>query len=251
MEGAAMKDNFLMIRIPALFALYGCLIVFSGCIYARNTGKDYTEARMRMVKTQLIARGIKDDRVLNAMRKVERHRFVPERYRSLAYSDRPLPIGEGQTISQPYIVAFMTEILQPGKDDKILEIGSGSGYQAAVLAEICQSVFTIEINETLAEYAEKNLEQSGYRNVKIRCGDGYLGWPEAAPFDAIIVTCAPSDIPDPLKEQLAEGGRMIIPVDSLWGQELVLLEKIDQKIVRKEVLPVRFVPMVRDDGTKY
>ena len=232
------------------FAPY-LLFLFYGCIWAGSTESDYKEARMRMVKTQLIGRGIQDEHVLSAMRKVERHLFVPERYRSQAYADTPLPIGEGQTISQPYIVAFMTEVLKLDKQDKVLEIGSGSGYQAAVLAEICHTVFTIEINEKLAEFADKNLKQAGYQNVKVRCGDGYLGWPEEAPFDVIIVTCAPSDIPTPLKEQLADGGRMIIPVDSFWGQELVLLKKTDNKIERKDVLPVRFVPMVREDGTKY
>ncbi|MGB3977133.1 MAG: protein-L-isoaspartate(D-aspartate) O-methyltransferase [bacterium] len=235
-----------------LIMLVICLmLVFFGCSWAEEMKSGYLEARMQMVKTQLIDRGIKDERVLSAMRRVERHLFVPEKYRNQAYADMPLPIGEGQTISQPYIVAFMTEILKLQENDKILEIGTGSGYQAAVLAEICKTVFTIEINEKLAEFAKENLKHAGYENVKTLCGDGYLGWPSEAPFDVIIVTCAPSDIPAPLKEQLADGGRMIIPVDSIWGQELVLLTKTGQKIERKDVLPVRFVPMVRDDGTKY
>ncbi len=213
--------------------------------------EDTREARMKMVEQQIAARGITDEKVLEAMRKVERHRFVPGQYREYAYADRPLPIGEGQTISQPYVVAFMTEMLELRQNSKVLEIGTGSGYQAAVLAEICDNVWTIEVNRTLAETADRILEETGYGKVHVRAGDGYQGWPEYAPFDAIIVTCAPSDVPEPLKEQLAEGGRMIIPVDVSFGQELVLLRKVKGKLVRREVLPVRFVPMISDDGKKY
>ncbi|MBN1880264.1 protein-L-isoaspartate(D-aspartate) O-methyltransferase [bacterium] len=206
---------------------------------------------MNMVETQIMARGIVDPGVLSAMRKVERHRFVPKQYRSLAYADRPLPIGEGQTISQPYIVAFMTEILELERDDKVLEIGTGSGYQAAVLAEICDAVYSIEINAVLAEFARKNLTLTGYSTVNLRAGDGYLGWPEQAPFDAIIVTCSPSAVPEPLQNQLAEGGRMIVPVDVSYGQELILLKKSEGDLVRDSVLPVRFVPMIRQNGSQY
>ncbi len=206
---------------------------------------------MKMVEQQIAARGVTDERVLEAMRKVERHQFVPEQYRDFAYSDRPLPIGEGQTISQPFVVAFMTEILALRQDEKVLEIGTGSGYQAAVLAEICDNVWTIEVNRILADRAGKVLEQTGYSKVNVRAGDGFQGWKEHAPFDAIIVTCAPSDVPEPLEEQLAEGGRMIIPVDAGFGQELVLLKKVHGELIRKEVLPVRFVPMINEDGIKY
>ena len=206
---------------------------------------------MKMVEQQIAARGVTDERVLEAMRKVERHQFVPEQYRDFAYSDRPLPIGEGQTISQPDVVAFMTEILALRQDEKVLEIGTGSGYQAAVLAEICDNVWTIEVNRILADRAGKVLEQTGYSKVNVRAGDGFQGWKEHAPFDAIIVTCAPSDVPEPLEEQLAEGGRMIIPVDAGFGQELVLLKKVHGELIRKEVLPVRFVPMINEDGIKY
>jgi len=206
---------------------------------------------MEMVEQQISARGVSDERVLEAMRDVERHLFVPEELREYAYSDRPLPIGEGQTISQPYVVAFMTEKLDLERSDKVLEVGTGSGYQAAVLGEICDNVWTIEVNGLLAEKAARTLRDNGYDNVHVRHGDGYLGWPEEAPFDAIIVTCAPSDVPKPLEQQLAEGGRMIIPVGAGFGQELVLLVKSGGKLVRRAVLPVRFVPMVNEEGDKY
>ncbi|MCD4654391.1 protein-L-isoaspartate(D-aspartate) O-methyltransferase [bacterium] len=204
-----------------------------------------------LVKTQIAARGITDSRVLEAMLKVPRHEFVPSKFRERAYGDHPISIGEGQTISQPYIVAFMTEILEPGKNEKILEIGTGSGYQAAVLAEIYDHVFSIEINRKLAENARVALEKTGYSSVHLRVDDGYQGWKEHAPFDGIIVTCASSRIPEPLVEQLKEGGRMIIPVDVMFGQELVLLHKIKGKLQKKDVLPVRFVPMINDNGRGY
>lgn len=199
-----------------------------------------------MVALQIAGRGIENAAVLDAMRSVERHRFVPEYYRDEAYNDYPLPIGEGQTISQPYIVALMTELLALKKDDKVLEIGTGSGYQAAVLAEIVDSVFTIEIVEPLCERAAAILDSLEYDNVSVGCGDGYKGWPEKAPFDAVIVTCAPEDIPEPLVEQLAEGGRMVIPVGDESYQELVLLEKQKGKLERTAIIPVRFVPMTRE-----
>jgi protein-L-isoaspartate(D-aspartate) O-methyltransferase len=202
----------------------------------------YEKMRLSMVEDQIKKRGVKDERVLNAMRHVPRHEFVPDHLKKYAYADEPLPIGEDQTISQPYIVAYMTEYLRLQENDKVLEIGTGSGYQAAVLAEIADSVFTIEIVDVLAEKAEKTLERLGYNNVLVKRGDGYAGWPEHAPFDAIIITAAPTKIPEPLKEQLKIGGYMILPLGD-YSQELVLLEKNKNDFERKSLLPVRFVPM--------
>jgi protein-L-isoaspartate(D-aspartate) O-methyltransferase len=204
-----------------------------------------------MVREQIEARGIKSPEVLDALRKVERHRFVPQRYRLQAYMDYPLPIGAGQTISQPYIVALMTEVLDLDSSKKVLEIGTGSGYQAAVLAEICHAVYTIEIIESLGKRAEGLLSQLGYSNVRVRIGDGYQGWRAFSPFDGIIVTCAPSHIPEPLKEQLAEGGKMVIPVGVRQIQELVLLVKEKGHVKEQSILPVRFVPMLKDEGGVY
>jgi len=179
------------------------------------------------------------------MAKVPRHRFVPQEYWDEAYEDYPLPIGYGQTISQPFIVAFMTEAIDPQPDDKVLEIGTGSGYQAAVLAELVKEVYTIEIIPELGQRARRTLQELGYTNVHVRIGDGYRGWPEAAPFDAILLTCAPDHVPPPLVQQLKEGGRMILPVTGRFGmQELILLTKKGGKIHEQAVLPVRFVPMV-------
>ncbi len=198
-----------------------------------------------MIQEQLLGggRGITNARVLAVMEKVPRHEFVPEQYRNRAYDDRPLPIGYDQTISQPYIVAYMTEQLDPKPKDRVLEIGTGSGYQAAVLAQLVAEVYTIEIIEPLAQRAEADLKRLGYTNIHVRAGDGYQGWPEAAPFDAIIVTCAPEKVPPPLVEQLKDGGRMIIPVGPLGDQELVLLRKQGKELEQHAVLPVRFVPM--------
>lgn len=203
------------------------------------------QARARMVREQIVARGITDPRVLEAMGRVPRHEFIPAGERGEAYEDWPLPIGYGQTISQPYIVAFMTAALELKPGDRVLEVGTGSGYQAAVLAGLVAEVYTIEIVEPLARRAEADLRRLGYGNVKVRAGDGHRGWPEAAPFDAIIVTCAPEDVPRALVEQLRPGGRMIIPVGSQWGaQELYLLKRTATGMRRQAVLPVRFVPMV-------
>lgn len=197
-----------------------------------------------MVETQIAARGITDPRLLAAMAAVPRHHFMPEEVRAHAYEDRPLPIGHGQTISQPYIVAFMTDALRLQPSDKVLEIGTGSGYQTAVFAEMAGEVYSIEIIEALAMQAATALREAGYERVKTRSGDGYRGWPEAAPFDAIMVTCAPDAIPPPLIGQLAEGGRMIIPVGPRAApQQLVLLRKTGGGIEQQDVLPVRFVPM--------
>lgn len=202
-------------------------------------------ARQRMVAEQLfgLGRGITNARVLMAMGRVPRHEFVPLQMRALSYLDCPLPIGYNQTISQPFIVAFMTEQLDPKPTDQVLEIGTGSGYQAAVLAELAAKVYTIEIIPDLANRAAADLKRLGYTNVFVRTGDGYKGWPEVAPFDGILVTCAPDKVPPPLITQLKEGGRMIIPVGPAWNQELVLLQKRADKLERRAVLPVRFVPM--------
>jgi len=201
--------------------------------------------RNRMVQEQIAGPGrdVRNPRVLEAMRTVPRHAFVPQDVAQRAYEDYPLPIGHGQTISQPYIVAFMTEQLDPQPADRLLEVGTGSGYQAAILSRLVAEVFTIEIVEPLAARAAQNLQRLGYTNVFARAGDGYAGWPEKAPFDAIIVTCAPDHVPQPLVDQLKEGGRMIIPVGEFGDQNLVLIEKQGGQIARRAVLPVRFVPM--------
>ncbi len=207
--------------------------------------------REKMVKNQIEGRGIKSPRVLAAMRKVERHRFVPKELVRQAYDDGPLPIGEGQTISQPYIVAFRTDALELQPTDKVLENGTGSGYQAAILGELFAEVYTIEIFETLANRSANLLKEIGYKNIRVLAGDGYVGWPEQAPFDAIIVTCSPTEIPQPLQDQLKEGGRMIIPVGDYPGQELVVVRKEKGKIRRERVLSVLFVPMIDKEGKKY
>ena len=201
----------------AILIFFLLLMLFPQCTNGKrvsesNSKGDFKAMREKMVETQIKARGVKDPRVLSALLKVERHRFVPEEYLGSAYSDQPLPIGEGQTISQPYIVALMTELLELKGNEKVLEIGTGSGYQAAVLAELAKEVYTIEIIEPLASTAKDRLLELGYQNVKVKAGDGYLGWPEAAPFDAIIITCAPDHIPEPLVEQLKEGGGMVLPL---------------------------------------
>ena len=212
----------------------------------------FAAARRRMVEQQLAGpgRGLTNARVLAVMGKVPRHEFVPMNFRAQAYDDRPLPVGNGQTISQPFIVAFMTEKLDPQPTDKVLEIGTGSCYQAAVLSELVSHVYTIEIIETLARRAEADLKRLGYTNVLVRAGDGYKGWPEAAPFDAIIVTCAPDHVPPPLVNQLKDGGRMIIPVGPAGDQELFVLQKQGGQVERRAILPVRFVPMTGQKGTR-
>lgn len=204
----------------------------------------YEKKRQDMVKYDIEARGIKDKKVLAAMLKVKRHLFVDPSLMDKAYNDHPLPIGEGQTISQPYIVALMTEALSLKGDERVLEIGTGSGYQAVILAEIVKEVYTIEINKNLYEMASKRLKELGYKNIKVKLGDGYQGWAEYAPFDAIMVTAAAKRIPEPLLEQLKEGGRLIIPLGStLFHQELTLIRKEKGKFIKKEICGVRFVPM--------
>lgn len=206
------------------------------------------EERHRMVNEEIANypyQPVKDKKVLDAMRRVPRHLFVPAENRKEAYRNSPLYIGYNQTISQPYIVAHMTELLELEADHRVLEVGTGSGYQAAVLAELCMEVYTIEIVPPLARRATSLLEELGYTNVRVRTGDGYGGWPEAAPFDRIIVTCAPEDIPEPLTEQLANGGRIVIPVGSQRGVQYLVVVRKDQRghISSKRQYPVRFVPM--------
>ena len=207
--------------------------------------KEYMAQRERMVSEQIASRGISDVRVLEAMRSVERHLFIPPEFRFSAYGDHPVSIGHGQTISQPFIVAYMTAALQLKGDERVLEIGTGSGYQAAVLAELLPqgAVYSIEIVEELAQEAQKRLQGLGYKNIFVKHGDGYLGWPEHAPFDRIIVTAAPAEIPENLIAQLKVGGRMIVPVGTS-SQELRLLTKVQGGVREEILLPVRFVPMV-------
>jgi protein-L-isoaspartate(D-aspartate) O-methyltransferase len=210
----------------------------------------YRLARERMVETQIKARGIKDERVLKAMLKVPRHLFVDEALRDQAYGDFPLPIGEGQTISQPYIVALMTEALELKGNERVLEIGTGSGYQTAILAELVLWVYTIERFPTLLERAKKVLKELGYKNISFKLDDGTLGWKEASPFDAIIVTAASPDIPPPLVEQLTEGGRIVIPVGDEFSQTLIKGVKRGGKLHTKALEPVRFVKLVGAYGFK-
>ncbi len=229
-----------------------CLVFLPAHLLADRAMQDFYEQRQLMVSKQIRARGVRDTAVLAAMSAVPRHRFVPSDYQSMAYDDRPLPIGNGQTISQPFIVAKMSELLALKKDDRVLEVGTGSGYQAAVLAEMGAKVFSIEIIAALGTEAKKVLGELGYGNVQVKIGDGYQGWPEQAPFDGIIVTCAPSHIPGPLQEQLAEGGRMVIPVGPVGGvQNLVLLRKVKGQIKKERIFEVMFVPMKNNQGRSY
>jgi protein-L-isoaspartate(D-aspartate) O-methyltransferase len=221
------------------------LIALGGSLLSQEKDKNEA-ARLRMVETQIEARGISDAYTLRAMRKVPRHLFVPAYYASEAYSDRPLPIGYNQTISQPFIVAWMTELARPAKGKRALEIGTGSGYQAAVLAEIVDTVYTIEIVPELARESASRLKVLGYKNIIVRYGDGYRGWSERAPFDIIVVTAAADHIPQPLKDQLAEGGRLVMPVgDPATVQQLIVLTKRKGKITEQRLAPVRFVPLKR------
>jgi protein-L-isoaspartate(D-aspartate) O-methyltransferase len=211
-----------------------------------NADQQFASLRNAMVDQQIVARGITDAATLRAMRKVERHLYVPPEEVRNAYEDRPLPIGYGQTISQPYIVAYMTETIRPKSSYRVLEIGTGSGYQAAVLAEIVKEVYTIEIVDSLAKQATRRLKANNYANVTVKSGDGYFGWKEKAPFDAIVVTAAAEHIPPSLIEQLKDGGRMIIPVGSpFMTQQLMLVEKTKGKTRTSSLLPVRFVPFKR------
>jgi protein-L-isoaspartate(D-aspartate) O-methyltransferase len=228
------------IRIVGLTAALGC--VEASAALAQENGERQAERRA-MVETQIRARGISSPAVLSAMSRVQRHLFMPPEVRSSAYDDQPVPIGYGQTISQPYIVAYMTEALAVNGGHTVLEIGTGSGYQAAVLAELVREVYTIEIIPELAERARKTLAEAGYRNVHVRTGNGYAGWPERAPFPRIIVTAAPPKIPEALVDQLAVGGRMIVPVGTRF-QQMTIVTKTAKGVTRQQTIPVRFVPMV-------
>lgn len=225
------------------------IVIFFGVSADSFPQSEYDRLRERMVKYQIEDRDVKSKIVLDAMRAVPRHEFVPEKYRKEAYNDHPLPIGYGQTISQPYIVALMTELAEVTKGEKVLEIGTGSGYQAAVLAEITDSVYTIEIITELTNEVKHRFQRLGYKKITVKNADGYYGWKEFSPFDAIVVTAAAEHIPPPLIEQLKEGGKMIIPIGHpLQVQDLLVLEKKDGKVRSKNIIPVRFVPLVR--GTK-
>lgn len=241
-------------RFRLLFFRTGLLLISVFLVSGKSLlsqNSNFDKQREQMVATQIQARGITDKIVLEAFRKVPRHKFVLPKYQQYAYIDSPLPIDEGQTISQPYIVAFMTDVLDLKASDKVLEIGTGSGYQAAILAELCDSVFTIDIFELLVNKTTSVFKELKYTNIYAKTADGYKGWPEHAPFDAIIVTCSPTHIPQPLKEQLAEGGKMIIPVGPSGNQKLILLEKRKGKLKEKDVLPVRFVPMINAEKERY
>ncbi len=236
-----MKKKRFLFWIGVAFCLGAA--AFGEVTMSGNSQTDsWRHQRERMVREQIEARGVKNHRVLEAMRKVPRHLFIPEAYRNMAYEDTPVPIGEGQTISQPYIVAYMTEALKIQPTDRVLEVGTGSGYQAAILGELAAEVYTIEILPALGKRAAAVLAKLGYENVHVRIGDGYLGWPEEAPFDAIILTAAPPHIPEPLLQQLADGGRLIAPV-GVDFQQLVLVRKKQGQLTRENLLPVRFVPM--------
>ncbi len=211
----------------------------------RSDADAFTQARERMVREQLEARGITNTDVLDAMRRVPRHRFVPSPLQARAYGDHALPIGLGQTISQPYIVAYMTELAAPARGARVLEVGTGSGYQAAVLAELGAEVYSIEIIPELAERAREALRTTGYEAVRVRTGDGYAGWHEAAPFDAILVTAAPDHVPPALIAQLAEDGRLVIPV-GVGVQEMMLIRRTVDGVIEQRTIPVRFVPLVRE-----
>jgi protein-L-isoaspartate(D-aspartate) O-methyltransferase len=229
----------------AQVVIFLLILFLLSLLFALVAGGDGAEsARMRMVERDIKGRGISDPAVLRAMAGVQRHLFVDARYRDKAYGDHPLPIGEGQTISQPYVVALMTEVLRLKPSDRVLEIGTGSGYQAAVLAMIVKEVYTIEIKRPLADRAQKLLTELGYRNVTVKAGDGYIGWEEHAPFDAVIITAAAGRIPDPLIKQLKEGGRLVMPLGStVFSQTLILTTKRNGKLDVREITPVAFVPM--------
>jgi len=240
-----------MTRIPTAGLWAWMVVAVSGTVPCRTlpasppdaVAERMTQQRERMARDDIVAGGVTDPRVVESMRTTPRHEFVPPPQRHLAYVDMALPIGEKQTISGPFVVAYMTERLEPRADDRVLEIGTGSGYQAAVLAPLVKTVYSIEINKTLGEKAARILARLGYKNVVTKIGDGFQGWPEHAPFDKIIVTCSPEEIPAPLVDQLAEGGRMVIPVGERYDQMLVLLTKRDGQMVRESLVPSLFVPM--------
>ncbi len=249
-QTGVLRAPFLLCILPMMMS---ALAIAHAC---RDQGDAYRELRERMVRTQIAtprysdAPAVRDPRVLQAMRSVPRHLFVPPGQVDSAYEDRPLPIGYGQTISQPYMVAIMTELVQPKQEHRALEIGTGSGYQAAVLAEVVGEVLTIEIVEPLGEEARQRLRRLGYKNVEVRIGDGYAGWPDKAPFDVILVTAGAPRIPEPLIAQLKPGGRMVIPVGPQWQSQTLQLVRKDAsgRVHVEDVMPVRFVPFVRKDA---
>ena len=227
---------------PLLFACL-ILIAFPAMMFAQMTEKQFTAARLEMVENAVVAAGIEDERVIQSLRDTRRHEFVPRNVRHQAYLDAGIPIGEKQTISSPFIVAYMTQSLDPQATDKVLEIGTGSGYQAAVLSPLVAKVYSIEIVRSLGERAERTLKKLNYENVHTKVGDGFKGWPDAAPFDKIIVTCSPEDIPQPLIDQLVEGGLIIVPMGERHQQTLFLMRKRDGKMEREALRPTLFVPM--------
>lgn len=247
---------YVIITSTILILTISCVILFFGAktkLSAMDDVKSATDEdafahqRKRMVEEQIAYRGIKDKKVLEVMESVPRHVFIPEENRPYSYHDQPVAIGFGQTISQPYIVAFMTELLQTGAGDVVLEVGTGSGYQTAVLSRLVRQVYTIEIVKDLGEKARLRLKTLGYDNVEVMIGDGYKGWPEHAPFDAIIVTAAAEHIPPPLIDQLKPGGRIVIPVGGIYAvQDLMLITKdASSKVIKESIIPVRFVPLLR------
>ncbi len=230
-------------RVPALLLVFAALLASSAADSAAQSRTTFESVRNRMVDEEIVAAGVKNKRVIQAMRDTPRHEFVPISERKYAYYDMALPIGEGQTISPPFVVAYMTEVLDPQPTDRVLEIGTGSGYQAAVLSPLVREVYTIEIVASLGRRAEKTLQRLRYDNVHVKVGDGYQGWPEHAPFDKIIVTCSPEKVPPALVEQLKEGGRMVIPCGERYQQMLYLLKKIDGRMETEALQPTLFVPM--------
>ena len=228
--------------LPGVLLGVSCFV--AGSVMTLHAQDDrFSFHRQSMVKDQIVRRGVENPEVVRAMGEVPRHAFVPEHLQNQAYVDGPLAIGSGQTISQPYIVALMTELLELDGDEKILEIGTGSGYQAAVLARVAREVYTVEIREELGKQAEERLEELGYDNIHLRISDGYQGWPEEAPFDGIMVTAAPATVPQPLIDQLKEGGRLVIPVGDFF-QDLLVITKTADGVEQREIIPVRFVPMI-------
>lgn len=227
-------------------SIFIIILLNSGLFFSLYGQDKFEKERKKMIKNQIQSRGITDKKTLEAIESVPRHLFVPDEYRDRAYDDGPLPIGYGQTISQPYIVAYMTELLNVGPDDIVLEIGTGSGYQAAVLSKIVKKVYTVEIIEELGLAAKERLKTLNYDNVEVKIGDGYYGWEEHAPYDGIIVTAASEHIPPPLIKQLKDNCNMIIPVGSPFNiQNLMLVKKLGDKITTKNLIPVRFVPLTR------
>ena len=228
-----------------LLASFQCASPQAGLLPQRP--QEFEQERRRMVEEQIQARGVQNVRVLDAMRRVPRHEFVPDAYKASAYADSPLPTSQGQTISQPYIVALMTELADPRPEHRVLEVGTGSGYQAAILSGLVREVYSIELVSELASTAKLRLERLGYKNVQVRQGDGYLGWPQHAPFDSILVTAGAKEIPKPLVDQLKPGGRMIIPVGASSLEQVlqVITKDISGKVTIRDVIPVRFVPLLR------